>query len=158
MTTQRRPTENIYLPLRVLLISSVSLQHTATHCNTLQHTATYCNSLPLSTVAKAPKNWGAIKDTLQHTATHCNTPQHTATLCNTLQHAVTHSLYLQWQRSAWIQFGRNHRLLYIQCRRQGLLSAGVLQCVEVCCSVSQCVAVCRGVFRTMQALRIAICW
>jgi len=36
----------------------VTLQHTATHCNTLQHTATHCN-------------------TLQHTATHCNTLQQT---------------------------------------------------------------------------------
>jgi len=38
--------------------SIMSLQHTATHCNTLPHTATRCN-------------------TLQHTATHCNTVQHT---------------------------------------------------------------------------------
>ena len=33
---------------------TITLQHTATHCNTLQHTATHCN-------------------TLQHTATHYNT-------------------------------------------------------------------------------------
>ena len=41
----------------------ITLQHTATHCNTMQHTATHCNTL----------------HTLQLTATHCNTLQHTAT-------------------------------------------------------------------------------
>jgi len=54
----------------------ITLQHTATHCNTLQHTTTHCN-------------------TLQHTATHCNTLQHTATHCNTLQHTATHCNTLQ---------------------------------------------------------------
>jgi len=38
----------------------VSVQHTATHCNTLQNTATHCNKL-------------------RHTATRCTTLQHTAT-------------------------------------------------------------------------------
>jgi len=52
---------------------SVTMQHTATHCNTLQHTATHCNAL-------------------QHTATHCNALQRTATHCNTLQHSATHSV------------------------------------------------------------------
>ena len=50
---------------------SLSLQHTATHCNTLQHQCimdcrSHCN-------------------TLQHTATHCNTLQHTAVCCSELQ-------------------------------------------------------------------------
>jgi len=49
----------------------LSLQHTATHCNTLQHTATHCN-------------------TILHTTTHYSTLQHAATYCNTLQHAATH--------------------------------------------------------------------
>ena len=49
-----------------MLYPGMTLQHTATHCNTLQLTATHCNSL-------------------QHTATHCNTLQHIATHCNTLQ-------------------------------------------------------------------------
>ena len=53
----------------------MTLQPTATHCNTLQHTATHCN-------------------TLQHTATHCNTLQHTATHCNTLQHTATRDVSL----------------------------------------------------------------
>ena len=50
---------------RYSVLIYVTLQHTATHCNTLRHTATHCN-------------------TLQHTATHCNSLQHTATHCNTL--------------------------------------------------------------------------
>ena len=54
----------------------ITLQHTATHCNTLQHTATHCCSL-----RQERKVWII---TLQHTATHCNTLQHTATHCNTL--------------------------------------------------------------------------
>ena len=45
----------------------ISLQHTATRCNTLQVIASHCNSLQL-------------------TATHCNSLQLTATHCNTLQH------------------------------------------------------------------------
>ena len=44
--------------------SKVSLQHTATHCNTLQHVAAHCS-------------------TLQHPAARCSTLQHTATThCN----------------------------------------------------------------------------
>jgi len=57
----------------------VTLQHTATHCNTLQHIATHCN-------------------TLQHIATHCNTLQHTATHCNTLQHTARKRNALGWNK------------------------------------------------------------
>jgi len=52
----------------------MTLQRTATHCNTLQHTATHCI-------------------TLHHTASHCNTLQHTAIHCNTLQHTATHWIH-----------------------------------------------------------------
>ena len=60
---------HMLLPLGVcmreaLLHETMTLQHSATHCNTLQQIATHCN-------------------TLQHTSTHCNTLQHTATHCNT---------------------------------------------------------------------------
>ena len=51
----------------------------ATQCLTLQHTATHCNTL------KMP--WVELKvDVL--TATQCNALQHTATHCNTLQHTL----------------------------------------------------------------------
>jgi len=66
----------------------ISLQHTATHCNTLQHTATHCNAQ-------------SYHISLQHTATHCTALQHTATHslntyhCNTLQHTATHCNILQ---------------------------------------------------------------
>ena len=56
---------------QVVTPQHLSLQHTATHCNTLQHTVTHRNIL-------------------QHSATHYNTFQHTATHCNTLQHTATH--------------------------------------------------------------------
>ena len=139
----------------------ISLQHTATHCNTPQHTATHCN-------------------TPQHTATHCNTLQHTASHCNTLQHTaarrsctalgcccttfqcdtVWYSVCLcvavscsVWQRAA------------VCCR---VLQCSLLQsvagvavwcdaflCVAVCCSVLQCdIAAVR--YRVLQS--VAMCF
>jgi len=53
------------------LLCWITLQHTATNCNTLQHTATHCN-------------------TLQHTAAHCSTLQHTAAHCNTIDSFTSH--------------------------------------------------------------------
>ena len=58
---------------------NVSLQHTATHCNTLQHTATHCNTLQLTVASIAYQTTSRshrYNVTLQHTATHCNTLQH----------------------------------------------------------------------------------
>jgi len=79
---------------RLNYMCDMTLQHTATHCNTLQHalqhTATHCSTLP-------------------HTATHCNTLQHTATHCNTtldrqdhtqVQRDVTHSC-VTWLIYMW---------------------------------------------------------
>jgi len=62
----------------------LTLQHTATHCNTLQHTAT---SLSFMT-------WYAHES--PHTATHCNTLQHTAAHCNTLQQSFIHDMICTW--------------------------------------------------------------
>jgi len=59
----------------------LSLQHTATHCNTLQHTATHCNTL------EHTKTEQGLHLSLQH-----NTQQHAATHCNTLQHTVAQRL------------------------------------------------------------------
>jgi len=78
----------------------LSMQHTATHCNTLQHTTTHCNTLQ-HTLQQLRNS--AVPITQQHTATHYNTLQHTATHCNTLQctatriavHTVTHCNTLQ---------------------------------------------------------------
>ena len=63
----------------------VSLQHTATHCNTLQHTATHCNTLQRTARKRTLPN-------VLHSATHCNTCnalQRTAMHCSTLQHTHT---------------------------------------------------------------------
>jgi len=72
-------------------------QHTATHYITLQHTATHCNT------HCACVRWIDTSQT-QYSATHCNTLQQTATThcvcsmygdlpdtmyCNTLQHTAT---------------------------------------------------------------------
>jgi len=65
----------------------VTLQHTATHCNTLQHTATHCNTLQRNATHCASP---MMYVTLQY-VTHCNTLQHTATNCNTLSYDVCHT-------------------------------------------------------------------
>ena len=58
----------------LLLVDTIlTLQHTATHCNTLQHTATHSN-------------------TLQHTATHCNTLQRAVRY---FEYYRSHSIRLQ---------------------------------------------------------------
>ena len=90
-------------------LSSSSLQHTATHCNTLQHTTTHCNTLQHTGIAGAllshlHSRRVIIRVIINLIATHCNTLQHTATHlhsrrvnsrviiiviathCNTLQH------------------------------------------------------------------------
>jgi len=92
------------------MMSSSSLQHAATHCNTLQNTATHCSTLQHAathcnsrscchgvttiytqvSVMMSSSSTATHCNTLPHTATHCNTLQHTATHCNTLQHTATH--------------------------------------------------------------------
>ena len=65
-------------------IHFISIQHTATLCNTRQHTATHCSTLPYSSthmhIWKEAHVTNIHYNTLQHTATHCNTLQHTATM------------------------------------------------------------------------------
>ena len=58
----------------------MSLQHTATLCNTLQHTATHCKTLQ-HTATHYHTDTGPFY--CAHTATHCNTIQNTATYCIT---------------------------------------------------------------------------
>jgi len=93
---------------------NVSLQHTATHCNTLQLTVA---SIAYQTTSRSHR----YNVSLQHTATHCNTLQltvasiayqttsrshrynvslqHTATHCNTLQLTVASVAYQTTSRS-----------------------------------------------------------
>jgi len=80
----------------------LTLQHTATHCNTLQHTATHCNTLQ-HTAIKVDNTQITLDrrrvlcshcnilqlDRRRVLCSHCNTLQHTATHCNTLQHTAT---------------------------------------------------------------------
>jgi len=71
----------------------VSLQHTATHCNTLQHTATHCN------ICFIPQHTATYCNVLQSSAKHCNTHRRSELellqVCNTLQHTATHCNALQ---------------------------------------------------------------
>jgi len=64
-------------------------QHTATHGNTRQHTATYGNIRP---------HTATHGHTRQHTATHGNPRQPTATHGETLQHTATHCNTQSWRR------------------------------------------------------------
>ena len=59
----------------------LSLNHTATHCNTLQHNAAHCNTIksPLSDRGNLCREQSWLHMLLHHTAWHCNTLQRTAT-------------------------------------------------------------------------------
>ena len=120
----------------------ITLQHTATHCNTLQrttkHTATHWNTLPHTgthtymngSYGKKESTTNAVhvshdNTTLQHTATHSNTLHHTAKHCKTQQ--------------------QSDRYAEFMCHKEDCVAAvafccSVLQCVAVCCRELQCVA------------------
>jgi len=53
----------------------------ASHCITLQHTASHCNTLQTFEIRNTAAASHCI--TLRHTASHCITLHHTATHCNT---------------------------------------------------------------------------
>jgi len=59
----------------------ITLQHTATHCNTWQHNPE-ASSEP--TLYITPQHLDILRPP-QHSTPHCNTLQHTATHCNTIQ-------------------------------------------------------------------------
>jgi len=104
-------------------LQQITVQHTATHCDTLQQTATQGT-------------------TLQHTATYCNTLQHTATRCTTLQHTAHCNTHHETEGNRAIRSTTNWHQRHCVCIR-----CSVLQCVAVCCSVLHCVAVCCSVLR-----------
>ena len=54
--------------------------HISTFCITLQHTATLCNTFP---------KMASSTHTFQYCATHCNALPHSTTHCSALQHTVT---------------------------------------------------------------------
>jgi len=83
-------------------MSHVTLQYTATHCNTLQHTAAHSTIKCFWILFVQPHAWAL----LQHIATHCsklqhiaqpyNALHHTASHCNTLQYTATHRTPFQF--------------------------------------------------------------
>jgi len=82
--------------------STLTLHHTATHCNILLHTASHCNTLQHQqhqglSIMPTSKNAATHCSTLQNTATHCSITnrEDTATHCNTLQHTAAHCKTLQ---------------------------------------------------------------
>jgi len=73
-----------------------ALQLTATHCSALQfcffprsHTATHCNSLQLTAAHCNSLRFCSFLPR-SYTVTHCNSLQRTATHCNALQRTATH--------------------------------------------------------------------
>ena len=71
----------------------VTLQRTATQCNTLQHNAPHRTTLQHTTThCTTPHYTATHHNTLLHAAPHHNTPQYTVPHCNTLQHTGTHCL------------------------------------------------------------------
>jgi len=154
----------------------MSLQHTATHCNTLQHTATPGPRLVFNCGRQ-----DTLQHLLQHTATHCNTLQHTATHCNTqadfetLSHLI-HESFLDLVRTSgaavycsalqrvaaccsvlqhvaresFVDLVRKLCLVCCSVLQRVAVCCSVLQCVAVfCCSVMQCVAVCQSMLQLM---------
>jgi len=130
----------------------ITLQHTATHCNTLQrttkHTATHWNTLPHTgthtymngSYGKKESTTNAVhvshdNTTLQHTATHSNTQQHAAPHCKTLHHTVKHS-----NKVTDMQNSCATKKIVLQLLRSVAVCCSVLQCVAVCCRELQCVA------------------
>jgi len=107
---------------------AITLQHTATHCNTLQHTATHCNTLAthcnkLHLVCEQRSNKRHFPPTSaqqQHTATHCNTlATHCNTLqhtCNTLQHTATN---LQHTATHCNELATHCNTLHLVCEQSG---------------------------------------
>jgi len=98
----------------------MTLQHTATHCNTRNGPSTLCNTRcsPVIWHCNTLQRTSTHCNTLQHTATHCNTLQRTATHCNTLQRTATHCNTLQ--HTHWIcntlqykMFPRDMTYLYV---------------------------------------------
>ena len=75
----------IYIYVCICIYLHISLQHTATHCNSLQHT---CNTHAHQTCEKPqyPKPMEISTTRSQLAATRCNTLPHPSTHCNTLQH------------------------------------------------------------------------
>jgi len=98
--------------LQVIASHCNSLQLTATHCNSLQLTATHCNTLQhicnaLQQPTTDAKSAGKLSS--DDFVKHCNTLQHTATHCNILQHAATTYHRCQISRKAvirWLWWGR----------------------------------------------------
>jgi len=94
----------------------MSLQHTATHCNTVQHGATRRHTLQHSAThnklffhASCSCDITAThRNTLQHTAIHCNILQHTAPHCTTLHHTATHCSTLQHTATSCSRFNFQH--------------------------------------------------
>jgi len=111
----------------------MTLQHTATHCNTLQHTCSV-----LQNVIKQSE--------CRHYILH-------RVMCSTtsLLYAGGRAVSPSQVGVSWVPECHYHILHRAMCNTTPLLYA-VLQCVAVCCSVLQCVAVCCSVLQC-----VAVC-
>jgi len=144
--------------------SIITLQHTATRCNTLQNTATHCNACnTLHSICTKTTHCSSTLHsictkteayiTILHTNT-IKTLQHTATRCNILQHAATHCTVFAPKRNRTprhqtrkYSIHRNQqRFWYLcVCVRESMC-VGLYMCMCVCVCVCVCVCLCMCVF------------
>jgi len=111
-------------------IQVITLQHTATHCNTLQHTATHYNTLQHT-----------VTVTVTHCNTHCNKFNPCRTARNDLRiHTVSHCNTLHRQHSA-THYNTLHCNLVCRYNTLHFNTKSFAVFVAVRCSVMQCDAV-----------------
>jgi len=126
------------------------LHHTATYSITLQHTATHCNTINVCAPIRTYVLPREQSNTLPHTAAHSNALQHTATHCNKLQH-IKHTCICTHIRTS-TESNQGPSNTPWTSHMSALCEFSVLQCVAVCCSVLQCVAVCCSVLKSTEHL------
>ena len=135
---------------------AVTLQHTATHCNTLQHTArpeeegeclepqdVECEraTAGMSRPASLPHSLSAVCcSVLQRVAARCSVCLGLNAICCSVSQCVMGVLLLPYHTRS---------LQYVADTTRGVsllpYPTRSLQCVAVCCSALQCVAVCCSV-------------
>jgi len=113
----------------------ITLQHTATLCNTPQHIVWDHRRQPQR---RAESLYYAIHcNILRHTATYCNTLKHTATHCNTLQHAVWDYWRQQQRRAASLHYAIHCNILRHTATHCNILHCNTLQHTATYCNTLQ---------------------
>jgi len=119
----------------------ITLQHTATHCNTLQQAdQLWQDTACVVCVPQHPRQSAGCAQVLQCVAVCCSVLQCAAGCCSVLQCVAVCCSVLQCVAVC---------CSVLQCVA---MCCRVLQCVAVCCSVLQCIAVCCSVLQCVVIL------